>query len=82
MPDEHASRRERFAPIDEIQGGWRVELRRGGSSVVDAVFFSPDGVLHKSFADARREAMRAKRRERDVRGSATPRNDARAMNER
>ena len=62
VPDEHASRRERFAPIDEIQGGWLVELRRrGGSSVVDAVFFSPDGVLHKSFADARREAMRAKR---------------------
>jgi len=62
LPDEHASRRDRFAPIDEIQGGWRVELRRrGGSSVVDAVFFSPDGVLHKSFADARREAMRAKR---------------------
>ena len=62
VPDEHASRRERFAPIDEIQVGWRVELRRrGGSSVVDAVFFSPDGVLHKSFADARREAMRAKR---------------------
>lgn len=62
VPDEHASRRERFAPIDEIQGGWLVELRRRvGSSVVDAVFFSPDGVLHKSFADARREAMRAKR---------------------
>ena len=62
VPDEHASRRERFAPIDEIQVGWQVELRRrGGSSVVDAVFFSPDGVLHKSFADARREAMRAKR---------------------
>ena len=64
VPDEHASRRERFAPIDEIQGGWLVELRRRvGSSVVDAVFFSPDGVLHKSFADARREAMRAKREE-------------------
>ena len=62
VPDEHASRRERFAPIDEIQVGWQVELRRrGGSSVVDAVFFSPDGVLHKSFADARREAMHAKR---------------------
>ena len=29
--------------------------------MVGAVFFSPDGVLHKSFADARREAMRAKR---------------------
>lgn len=62
MPDEHASRRDRFVCIDEIQGGWLVELRRrGGSSVVDAVFFSPDGVLHKSFAEARREAMRAKR---------------------
>ena len=62
MPEEHASRRDRFVCIDEIQGGWLVELRRrGGSSVVDAVFFSPDGVLHKSFAEARREAMRAKR---------------------
>lgn len=62
MPEEHASRQDRFVCIDEIQGGWLVELRRrGGSSVVDAVFFSPDGVLHKSFAEARREAMRAKR---------------------
>jgi hypothetical protein len=27
---------------------------------VDAVFFDPDGVGYKAFADARREALRAK----------------------
>ena len=68
VPDEHASRRERFAPIDEIQGGWTVELRRRvGSSVVDAVFFSPDGVGFTSPSPtpgARRCARRG--RERDV----------------
>ena len=61
MPEAYASRRERFAPLDAVQAGWTVELRRrGGSSAVDAVFFDPDGVGYKAFADARREALRAK----------------------
>ena len=60
MPEAFASRRDRFAPLDGIQAGWTVELRkRAGSSVVDAVFFDPDGVGYKAFADARREALRA-----------------------
>ena len=82
VPDEHASQGAVRAD-GQIQGGWLVELRRrGGSSVVDAVFFSPDGVLHKSFADARREAMR------EEGGSVTrgrrrrPDDDSDAMNER
>lgn len=61
LPEAYASRRERFAPLDAVQAGWTVELRRrGGSSAVDAVFFDPDGVGYKAFADARREALRAK----------------------
>ena len=60
LPDEHESRRARFAPLDDIQPGWRVELRqKPGSSIVDAVFFSPEDVGYKSFADARREALRS-----------------------
>ena len=44
IPDEHASRRERFAELDELQPGWQVELRsRGAGGTVDAVFFSPEG---------------------------------------
>ena len=63
LPDAFASRRERFAPLDDAQAGWTVELRRrDGSSAVDAVFFDPDGVGYKAFADARREALRAKKR--------------------
>jgi hypothetical protein len=61
LPEAYASRRERFAPLDAVQAGWTVELRRrNGSSAVDAVFFDPDGVGYKAFADARREALRAK----------------------
>ena len=63
LPDAYASRRNRFAPLDDAQAGWTVELRRReGSSAVDAVFFDPDGVGYKAFADARREALRAKKR--------------------
>jgi len=63
LPESYASRRERFAPLDDIQDGWTVELRRkNGSSVVDAVFFDPDGVGYKAFADARREALKSKKR--------------------
>jgi hypothetical protein len=61
LPDAHASRRERFAELDALQPGWEVELRaREGSSTVDAVFFSPEGDAFKSFADARRGALKAR----------------------
>ena len=60
MPEEYASRRDRFAALDEIQEGWKVELRqKPGSSVVDAVFFCPMGIAYKAFAEARREALKA-----------------------
>ncbi len=46
LPDEHASRRERFAELDELQPGWQVELRsRGEGGAIDAVFYSPTGEL-------------------------------------
>jgi ribosome maturation protein SDO1 len=60
LPEEHASRKERFADLDKYQPGWEVELRaREGSSIVDAVFYSPDGELAKTYAEARRKAMTA-----------------------
>jgi hypothetical protein len=60
LPEEHASRKERFADLDKYQPGWEVELRaREGSSIVDAVFYSPDGELAKTYAEARRKAMAA-----------------------
>jgi hypothetical protein len=44
LPEEHASRRERFAELDSLQPGWQVELRsRGAGGTVDAVFFTPAG---------------------------------------
>ena len=44
LPDAHASRRERFAELDDLQPGWQVELRsRGAGGAVDAAFFSPTG---------------------------------------
>ena len=46
LPEEHASRRERFAELDGLQPGWQVELRsRSAGGTVDAMFFSPGGVL-------------------------------------
>ena len=60
LPEEHASRKERFADIDTFESGWEVELRsREGSSIVDAVFYSPRGELCKTYAEARRAAMAA-----------------------
>ena len=60
LPEEHASLKERFADLDKYQLGWEVELRaREGSSIVDAVFYSPDGELAKTYAEARRKAMTA-----------------------
>jgi len=60
LPEEHASRRDRFADLDKYGEGWEVELRaREGSSIVDAVFYSPSGELFRTFAEARRSAMAA-----------------------
>ena len=44
LPDEHASRRDRFAELDDLQPGWQVELRnRGEGGAIDAIFYSPAG---------------------------------------
>ncbi len=59
LPEEHASRRERFAELDTLQPGWEVELRRKGDTV-EAVFFAPGtGALVGAFALARRQALAA-----------------------
>ena len=61
LPDEHAGRRERFAELDALQAGWQVELRsRPGAALVEAQFFSPEGMLFKSFAEARRAGLKAR----------------------
>jgi len=59
LPEEHASRRERFAELDQLQAGWEVELqaRGGDGGTVDAAFYSPEGKFHRSYADARRSAL-------------------------
>ena len=62
LPDAFASRRERFAELDDLQPGWLVELRERGDSV-DAVFFSPDGARAGPFAAARRQALQWKQRQ-------------------
>ncbi|PRW61221.1 ribosome maturation SBDS [Chlorella sorokiniana] len=60
LPEEHASRRERFAELDGLQPGWTVELRsRGEGGTIDAVFFSPAGESVGAFANARRQALKA-----------------------
>jgi hypothetical protein len=62
LPEEHASRRDRFCELDQLQPGWTVELRqRQGASVVEAAFWGPDGASFKSYADARRVALVASR---------------------
>lgn len=44
VPEAHASRRERFAELDELQPGWQVELcSRGAGGAIDAIFYSPSG---------------------------------------
>ena len=46
LPEAHASRKERFTELDDLQPGWEVELRgRKGGTTVDAFFFSPTGVF-------------------------------------
>ena len=44
MPEEHASRRERFAELDQLQPGWTVQLRSRGETI-DARFISPQGAF-------------------------------------
>ena len=56
LPEEFASRKERFAELDQLQAGWEVELRSRGDTV-DAVFYAPDGTLVGTYATARRQAL-------------------------
>ncbi|KXZ48751.1 hypothetical protein GPECTOR_25g335 [Gonium pectorale] len=58
LPEEHASRRERFAELDTLQPGWTVELRSKGDTV-EAVFYHPSGERVGAFANARRMALQA-----------------------
>jgi hypothetical protein len=58
LPEEFASRKERFAELDQLQAGWAVELRSRGDTV-DAVFYAPDGTLVGTYATARRQALAA-----------------------
>uniref|UniRef100_A0A7S3VGJ4 SBDS family rRNA metabolism protein n=1 Tax=Dunaliella tertiolecta TaxID=3047 RepID=A0A7S3VGJ4_DUNTE len=61
LPEEHASRRERFAELDELQPGWQVELRSKGDSV-EAAFYTPDtGTCVGAYTNARRMALAAKK---------------------
>lgn len=67
LPEEHASRRERFAELDDLQPGWTVELRsRGEGGTIDAVFFSPGGECVGAFANARRAALKASKEQQPV----------------
>ncbi len=60
LPEEHASRKERFAELDSLQPGWTVELRsREEGSPVEAIFYSPEGQRVGAFAAARRMALQA-----------------------
>lgn len=61
LPEEHASRRERFAELDNLQPGWSVELRTKGDTV-EAVFFHPSGESVGAFANARRMALQASKK--------------------
>lgn len=72
LPDELASRRERFAELDSLQPGWTVELcRRGdGAGPLDAVFFSPSGARVGAFAAARRMALGAHKEDRRLTAEA------------
>ena len=54
MPEEHASRKERFAELDQLQPGWIVQLRgRGDAGTVDAHFISPGGESHMTVSRLR-----------------------------
>jgi len=58
LPEEFEARRERFAELNALQGGWEVELRAKGETV-DAAFFSPSGAKVGAYANARRMALAA-----------------------
>ncbi|KAF6252326.1 SBDS protein C-terminal domain-containing protein [Scenedesmus sp. NREL 46B-D3] len=58
LPEEYATRKERFAELDQLQSGWQVELSSRGETV-DAVFYSPAGTKVGTFAAARRQALAA-----------------------
>jgi hypothetical protein len=58
LPEEFATRKERFAELDQLQPGWQVELSSRGETV-DAVFYSPEGAKVGTFATARRQALAA-----------------------
>lgn len=58
LPEEHASRKERFAELDDLQPGWTVELTsRAAGAAVEAVLYAPDGQKVGTFAAARRLAL-------------------------
>jgi hypothetical protein len=58
LPDEFSSRRDRFSEIDDLQPGWTVQLQtKGGGSIVDALFFAPNGEKVGSYAMARKAAL-------------------------
>jgi ribosome maturation protein SDO1 len=60
LPEEHASRKERFAELDTLQPGWTVELRsREEGSPIEAIFYSPENQRVGAFAAARRMALQA-----------------------
>lgn len=62
LPDEHASRKERFAELDQLQSGWTVELRaREAGGPVEAIFYAPDDQRVGAFAVARRLALASAR---------------------
>lgn len=61
IPEQYASRRDRFMEIDNLEPGWTVQLQtRGPDAPVDAIFFSPSGEVMKTFAAARRKALSVK----------------------
>lgn len=60
LPEAHASRKERFVELDDLQPGWEVELRgRKGGTTVDATFYSPTGEPVGAYVNARRAALKA-----------------------
>lgn len=56
IPEQYASRKERFAELDTLQPGWTVELRSRGETV-DAVFYAPSDEKVGAYANARRMAL-------------------------
>ena len=58
LPEDYASRKERFQELDNLQTGWTVELRRRHDNApIDAIFYSPSGSKIGAFAMARRLAL-------------------------